>query len=130
VAKPHLKTAVSSAKILLMDASRFCGKTAKHLEIQHRHIYTSEIETCPHGGRSLQPQAFYQWRKTVQQMTGTVYALHRASHCLNPDCRYVRQIYPSAQAQIVTLPGCDRPNWLVAGTSALGTATNLCRLEL
>lgn len=81
-------------------------KQAKQLVIQSRHVYNSEIPTCPHCGTLLQPQAYYQWRKTVQQLTGVVYIAHRASECVTPECRRVGQIYPSARAQSVTLPGC------------------------
>ncbi len=61
-------------------------KRAKQLEIQSRHIYKPEIETCPHCGHKLKARAHYQWRKTVQQLNGTVYVASQAAECRNPDC--------------------------------------------
>lgn len=81
-------------------------KQAKFLEIQRRYVYNSEIEICPQCKEPLKPQAYYQWRKTVQQLTGVIYIAHRASECVNPECDGLGQMYPSARAQAVTLPGC------------------------
>lgn len=81
-------------------------KQAKRLEVQHRYVYNSEIEICPQCRAPLELQAYYQWRKTVQQLTGVIHLAHRASECVNPECNQVGQIYPSARAQSVTLPGC------------------------
>ena len=81
-------------------------KKPKQLEIQHRYVYNSEVEICPQCKEPLQPQAYYQWRKTVQQLTGVIYVAHRGSECVNPECSLMRQMYPSARAQSVTLPGC------------------------
>lgn len=81
-------------------------KPAKRLEIQRRYVYNSEIELCPQCREPLKPQAYYQWRKTVQQLTGVIHIAHRASECANPECDCVGQMYPSARAQSVTLPGC------------------------
>lgn len=82
------------------------AKRAKQLEVQTRYIYNSEIQTCPHCGKLLQPQAYYQWRKTVQQLNGVVYVAHCASECVNSECSSLGAMYPSARAQSVTLPGC------------------------
>ena len=46
------------------------AKTAKHLEVQARRIYKPESEVCPPCGQPLQERAYYQWRKTVQQLDG------------------------------------------------------------
>jgi hypothetical protein len=81
-------------------------KQAKQLEIQHRYVYNSEIEICPQCKEPLEPQAYYQWRKTVQQLTGVIHVAHRASECVNPECNPVGQMYSSARAQSVMLPGC------------------------
>jgi hypothetical protein len=81
-------------------------KQAKLLEIQHRYVYNSEIEICPQCKELLEPQAYYQWRKTVQQLNGVIHIAHRASECANPECDCVGQMYPSARAQSVTLPSC------------------------
>jgi hypothetical protein len=35
------------------------AKTAKHLEVQARHIYYPEIEICPHCGDTLQACQYY-----------------------------------------------------------------------
>ena len=82
------------------------AKTAKHLEIQARHIYNSEIKVCPHCGWPLQARSYYQWRKTVQQLDGVVYVASRAKECENPECEHREQSYSSAAAQMVTIPEC------------------------
>jgi len=82
------------------------ARTAKHLEVQARHIYNSEIGICPHCREALQPQDYYQWRKTVQHMDGVVYVASRAKECVNPECAYQGQAYSSAAAQMVTVPEC------------------------
>ena len=82
------------------------AKQAKQLVIQSRCVYNAEIKICPHCGALLQPQTYYQWRKTVQQLTGAVHIAHRASECVNPECSQAGQMYPSARAQSITLPGC------------------------
>jgi hypothetical protein len=55
------------------------AKQAKQLVIQTRYVYNTEIRICPHYGAWLQPQAYYQWRKNVQQLTGAVYVAHMVS---------------------------------------------------
>ena len=82
------------------------AKKAKHLEIQARHIYNSEIEVCPHCERPLRARSHYQWRKIVQQLDGTIYVASRAKECVNPACKYQGQTYSSAAAQTVTVPEC------------------------
>ncbi len=81
-------------------------KRAKQLEISSRHIYKPEIETCPHCGQKLKVRTHYQWRKTVQQLNGTVYVASQASECTNPDCDHQEKPYLSAAAQMVTVPEC------------------------
>ena len=81
-------------------------KQAKRLEVEERYVYNSEIENCPQCKARLEPQGYYQWRKTVQQLTGVIHIAHRASECVNPECNRVGQKYLSARAQSVTLPGC------------------------
>ncbi|MBN1979712.1 MAG: hypothetical protein JW918_20135, partial [Anaerolineae bacterium] len=66
----------------------------------------SEIGICPHCKEALQPQDYYQWRKTVQHMDGAVYVASRAKECVNPECAYQGQAYSSAAAQMVTVPEC------------------------
>jgi hypothetical protein len=83
------------------------AKQTKRLIIETRHVYNSEIEVCPHCESLLRPQGYYQWRKPVQQLTGTIYVAHRASECVQVGCSHVGQVYPSARAQRVTLPGCS-----------------------
>ncbi len=82
------------------------SKTAKHLEIQARHIYKPEIEICPQCGHDLEERAYYQWRKTVQQLEGAVYVASRAKECVNPKCDHQGEPHVSAVAQMVTVPEC------------------------
>lgn len=82
------------------------AKTAKHLEVQARHIYRPELEVCPHCGEPLQERAYYQWRKTVQQLDGPIYVASRAKACVNPQCAHQGYPYTSAAAQMVTVPEC------------------------
>jgi hypothetical protein len=82
------------------------AKTTKQLEIAARHIYEPEIEICPHCKEALQNRSYYQWRKTVQQLDGTVYVASRAKECVNPECDYEGGPYFSAAAQMVTVPEC------------------------
>jgi hypothetical protein len=82
------------------------AKTAKQLEVRARHIYRAEIEVCPHCESCLQERAYYQWRKTVQQLGGAVYVASRAKECVNVQCEHQRQPYSSAAAQMVTVPEC------------------------
>ena len=82
------------------------AKTAKQLEVKTRHIYKPEIETCPHCGEPLRARSYYQWRKTVQQLSGAVYVASEAQECVNPGCPHQGQAYTSAAAQMVTVSGC------------------------
>ena len=82
------------------------AKTTKQLEIAARHIYEPEIEICPHCKEPLRNRSYYQWRKTVQQLEGTVYVASRAKECVNPECDYEGEPYFSAAAQMVTVPEC------------------------
>lgn len=82
------------------------AKTARHLEVQARHIYNSEINVCPHCEKPLRARPYYQWRKTVQQLDGAVYVANRAKECVNPECEKQGQFYSSAAAQMVTIPEC------------------------
>lgn len=81
-------------------------KTAKQLEVQERYIYAPEIDTCPHCGEPLAVRGHYQWRKTVQQLAGTIYVASRAKECVNPACDHQGQPYSSLAAQTVTVPEC------------------------
>jgi hypothetical protein len=82
------------------------AKTAKHLEVQARRIYKPESEVCPHCGQPLQERAYYQWRKTVQQLDGPIYVASLAKACVNPQCDHQGATYTSAAAQMVTVPEC------------------------
>lgn len=82
------------------------AKKSKHLEVQGRYIYNPEIEACPHCGERLRARPYYEWRKTVQHLTGTVVVVSHARVCGNPRCAYEGQGYKSAAAQMVTLPHC------------------------
>ena len=82
------------------------AKTAKHLEIQERHIYNPEIENCPHCNEALRARGHYQWRKTIQHLDRTVYVASRGRECVNPQCEYKGQVYTSAAAQMITVPEC------------------------
>lgn len=81
-------------------------KTAKQLEVQKRYIYNPEIKDCPHCGTPLQARSYYQWRKTVQQLTGAVYVASQARECVNAECTHQGQAHTSAAAQMVTVPEC------------------------
>ena len=82
------------------------AKIAKHLEVKARHIYKPEIEKCPHCQEPLQERAYYQWRKTVQQLDGAIYVASRAKECANPACDHQGYPYISAAAQMITVPEC------------------------
>lgn len=81
-------------------------KKAKQLEIQARYSYQTDIETCPHCGNTLKVRPYYQWRKTVQQLDGTIYVASRAKECVNPKCAHQGDPFVSAAAQMVTVPEC------------------------
>jgi len=82
------------------------AKRAKHLEVQGRYIYNPEIEVCPHCGEQLRARPYYEWRKTVQQLSGTVSVISQGRVCGNPNCDHRGEVYKSAAAQMVTLPKC------------------------
>jgi len=82
-------------------------RIAKELEIQARHIYKAEIEACPHCGEELKDRAYYQWRKTVQQLAGAVYVASQAKECVNERCEHKGEAHVSAAAQMVTVPECS-----------------------
>lgn len=82
------------------------AKKAKHLEVQGRYIYNPETEDCPYCGDQLRARPYYEWRKTVQQLTGAVVVVSQARVCANPHCDHQGQVYKSAAAQMVTLPKC------------------------
>jgi len=82
------------------------AKTAKHLEVQERYIYNPEFDVCPHCGELLWARAYYQWRKTVQQLDKVIYVVSQAKECVNLACEHQGQGYESAVAQTVTVPKC------------------------
>jgi len=82
------------------------AKTAKHLEVQERHIYNPEFDVCPHCVEPLEAQRYYLWRKTVQQLNTTVYVASQGRECANSECEHYGAVYESAAAQMVTLPKC------------------------
>jgi hypothetical protein len=82
------------------------SKKAKQLEVQARYIYKSEFKNCPHCGERLWVRPHYQWRKTVQQLEGAIYVASHTSECVNIGCANYGQTYPSAEAQVITVPGC------------------------
>ena len=82
------------------------SKTAKHLDVETRHIYNPEFENCPHCGELLRTQRHYQWRKTIQRLDGVIYAVSQAKECANPACEHKGDVYKSAKAQMVSLPKC------------------------
>jgi hypothetical protein len=82
------------------------AKKSKQLEVQERHIYHPEIDVCPHCGECLQARRHYQWRKTVQQLDKVVYVASQGRECVNRPCEHKGQVYTSAAAQMVTVPGC------------------------
>jgi len=82
------------------------AKKAKHLAVQGRYIYNPEREDCPYCGERLRARPYYEWRKTVQQLTGTVAVISQARVCGNPNCDHQGEVYKSATAQMVSLPKC------------------------
>lgn len=82
------------------------AKKSKHLEVQARYIYNPEIEVCPVCGERLRARPYYEWRKTVQQLTGSVVVISQARVCGNPTCDHRGEVYKSVAAQMVTLPKC------------------------
>lgn len=82
------------------------AKRSKSLEVKARYIYNPEFTVCPHCGKPLRARPYYQWRKAVQQLDGTVYVASQARECVNPQCEHRGQAYTSAAAQMVTVPEC------------------------
>lgn len=82
------------------------AKTAKQLDVKERYIYKPEIKTCQHCQQLLRAQTYYQWRKTVQQLTGAVYVVSEAKECVNSECAHQGKRYTSLAAQMVTVPEC------------------------
>lgn len=81
-------------------------KRAKALEITGRHIYKPESMECSECGGGLELQPYYQWRKTVQHMTGAVYVASWGGICINPECSRHEELVTSLVGQSVTVPGC------------------------
>ena len=82
------------------------AKRAKALEIRERQIYKPESMQCSECGGALELQRHYQWRKTVQHLTGAVYAASWGGSCVNPECRRNERLVTSLVGQRVTVPGC------------------------
>lgn len=82
------------------------AKKSKHLQVQGRYIYNPEIRDCPDCGQRLRARPYYEWRKRVQQLSGTVWVISQARVCDNPKCDHQGAVYKSAAAQMVTLPKC------------------------
>lgn len=81
-------------------------KRAKTLEIRERQIYKPESMECCECGGSLELQRHYQWRKTVQHLSGAVYIASQGGICVNPECSRKDEIVTSQEAQRLTLPEC------------------------
>ena len=48
------------------------AKVAKELEIRGRQIYKPESRQCSGCGGAIELQDYYQWRKTVQHLSGAI----------------------------------------------------------
>lgn len=81
-------------------------KRAKTLEIKERKIYKPESRECSECGTRLELQRHYQWRKSVQHLSGAVYVASQGGICSNPECRRKDEIVTANQAQRLTLPEC------------------------
>lgn len=82
------------------------AKRAKTLEIKGRKIYKPEPMECVECGTTLELQRHYQWRKTVQHLSGAVYVVSQGGKCCNPECSRKDEIVTSQEAQRLTLPEC------------------------
>ena len=82
------------------------AKVAKELEITGRHIYKPESRQCSGCGGAIELQDYYQWRKTVQHLSGAIYVASWGGVCLNPECSQKDDLVKSLVAQSVTVPGC------------------------
>jgi len=82
------------------------AKRAKTLEIRERQIYKPEKMECSECGGTLELQRHYQWRKTVQHLSGAVYVASQGGKCTNPECSRKDEIVTSQEAQRLTLPEC------------------------
>ena len=82
------------------------AKRAKRLKIKERQIYKPEQLDCSECGEPLELQRHYQWRKTVQHLSGAVYIASQGGICTNPECNRKDEIVTSLQAQRLTLPEC------------------------
>ena len=82
------------------------AKRAKRLEIKGRNIYKPEPMECGECGTTLELQRHYQWRKTVQHLSGAVYVASQGGKCSNPECSRKDEIVTSEEAQRLTLPEC------------------------
>lgn len=82
------------------------AKRAKELEITKRYNYKPDNERCSECDEPLKLQKYYQWRKTVQQMTGTVHVASRGGECVNPICSRKDHLVKSTVAELVSLPEC------------------------
>lgn len=82
------------------------AKRAKTLEIRERQIYKPEKMECSECGGTLELQRHYQWRKTVQHLSGAVYVASQGGKCTNSECSRKDEIVTSQEAQRLTLPEC------------------------
>lgn len=82
------------------------AKRAKTLEIKDRKIYKPEPMECGACGTALELQRHYQWRKTVQHLSGAVYIASQGGKCTNPECGRQDEIVTAPEAQRLTLPEC------------------------
>jgi len=87
------------------------AKRAKTLEIKGRKIYKPESMECGECDTILELQRHYQWRKTVQHLSGAVYVASQGGKCPNPECSRQDEIVTSQEAQRLTLPECTM-DWM------------------
>ncbi len=82
------------------------AKRAKTVAVTERHIYKPDDMNCRECGEQLAFQKYYQWRKTVQHLTGAVYVASWGATCPTPECGCHGEVVTSPAAQNVTVPGC------------------------
>ena len=82
------------------------AKQSKELEISGRYIYKPESEHCSECGEQIKLRNYYQWRKTIQHLSGAVYVASRGGVCMNPECSRENHLMTSFMAQSISLPGC------------------------
>ena len=100
------------------------AKVAKELEIRGRQIYKPESRQCSGCGGAIELQDYYQWRKTVQHLSGAIYVASWGGVCINPECRQKDDLVTSLVAQS---PDCLISMYLSIGPLYSGNIFKIIR---